>query len=178
MPFRLAMASLALSLSLASACEMEEPEEEIILSAEIEMGVSVDGEGFYPTEQGSDQVLEYGAQGGMHLQIMPRFRGASGVVYLERSARLVEDGKLVLRSPTMVIDLPADADESWWHQPFALTNFMCPTPVGIQLYDREVEFTYELRDKNDKVLARDSLILMPRCPSDVEEFCHDVCSGN
>lgn len=156
---------------------MEDEEKDILLPAEIEIGLSVDGEGFYPADHGSEQALEYGAQGGMHLLIMPRFRGASGTVYLERSARLVENGQLVLRSPTMVLELPDSADESWWHQQFALTNFMCPTPVGIKLYDREVEFSYELRDEGENLLARDSLIVMPRCPIEEEEFCHDVCSG-
>jgi len=149
------------------------------LRAELEIGLTQNGEGFFPAEHGVEQLLEYGAQGGMHLLTMPRFRGVSGVVYLERSARLVEDGTLVLRSPTTVIDIPENPDDTWWHRPFAITNFMCPTPVGIKLYDREVEFHYELRATDDTLLATDTLIIMPLCPEGEDQaFCQDVCSGN
>ena len=123
-------------------------------------------------------LLSPGAQGGFHVWTAPRFKGAMGTLYLDRQARRVEDGLLVLRASRMVLEVPEDALESWWREEQAIPSFMCPPPLGVQIYDSQIEFTFEMRNEDEELLASDSLILTPRCPQGDEGlFCRSTCEG-
>ena len=149
------------------------------LIADMQIGLSTDGSvGFVEAEDGADVLLASGAQGGFHVWTAPRFRGAAGVLYLDREARRVSDGALMLRASRLVIDVPIDAMSDWWREEQAIPSFMCPAPVGLTAFDNEVEFTFKLYSEDEELLAVDSLIVVPRCPEgDEGEHCRDVCSG-
>ncbi len=170
---RLALASLIFLACSGGA------EEEVILIADMEIGVSVnESEGFLAIDDGTEVMLGAGAQGGYHVWTAPRFRGAAGTLYLDRTARRVSDGALMLRASRLVIDVPEDAMSGWWREQQAIPSFMCPAPVGIDAFDIEVEFSFELRNEDEELLATDSLIVIPKCESgEAGEFCRSVCSG-
>ncbi len=150
------------------------------LIADMEIGVAVDGSGgFASIEDGEDATLASGAQGGFHVWTAPRFKGAMGTLYLDRTARLVEDGTLVLRASRLVIDVPEDAMSSWWREEEAIPSFMCPPPIGIQIHDQAIEFYFELRTEDEELIATDSMIVTPRCAAGIAgEFCRQTCSGD
>lgn len=168
------------SLLLTGSCTDEGSEEiEPPLDAQLQIGLALAGsEGFLEVQEGSDAVLQRGAQGGFHVWTAPRFQGAKGTVYLDRQARRAEDDVLVLRAARLVLDIPEDAMENWWYPEQAIPSFMCPTPIGVQVFDTEIDFTFELRSEEEELLATDTITLIPRCPEDALDFCHDICSGN
>ena len=145
----------------------------------MEIGVAVEGsEGFAQVEDGEDAQLASGAQGGFHVWTAPRFKGAMGTLYLDRLARRVDDNVLVLRASRLVIDVPEDAMESWWRDEQAIPSFMCPPPLGIQIYDAPIEFTFELRNEDEELIATDKMIVTPRCAAgEAGDFCRSTCAG-
>lgn len=175
---RLALVIATASL-FAGACAPGEEEEELPLTADMQIGLSTNGsEGFMQVSDGADVQLASGAQGGYHVWTAPRFRGAMGTLYLDREARRVSDGTLMLRASRLVIDVPEDAMDDWWREQQAIPSFMCPAPVGLQAFDVEVEFTFTLRNEDEELLAEDSLVVIPRCETgDNGDFCRNVCSG-
>ena len=106
------LASAACSLGLLSllACAPDGPEEvepPIDLIAHMQIGGGAEGSGGFATvEDGSDVLLARGAQGGFHVWTAPRFRGAMGTLYLDRTARRVEGDALVLRAARLVLHQP------------------------------------------------------------------------
>jgi hypothetical protein len=182
MRIALAIATASLFVCTGAACTGTEDEEEdknVPLIADMQIGLSADGsEGFVEVADGTDVQLASGAQGGYHVWTAPRLRGASGTLYLDREARRVSDGTLMLRASRLVIDVPEDAMDDWWREQQAIPSFMCPAPVGLQAFDVEVEFTFALYNEDEERLAEDSIILIPRCEEgDAGEFCRNVCSG-
>ena len=77
----------AVVASLAGACvEMDDP---IVDPPDIELEAGIaeaDGLGFAPIVDGSDFVLEPGAQGGFHVWVNLRVHGLAGEYYVERDA--------------------------------------------------------------------------------------------
>ncbi|MCP4447198.1 MAG: hypothetical protein GY811_17890 [Myxococcales bacterium] len=179
MPVRIALAIASLSLLACAGGPDENEKIDPDLIADLEIGLSTSGsEGFASAEDGTDVQLASGAQGGFHVWTAPRFRGAAGTLYLDRRARRVSDGTLMLRASRLVIDVPVDAMGDWWRGREAIPSFMCPAPVGLQAYDSEVEFAFDLFSEDEELLATDSLIVVPRCESgEAGKFCRDVCSG-
>lgn len=181
---KLALIALAIFPISALACTTDGPDQGADggtepLSADMEIGVAVDGsEGFVLIDDGEDAPLASGAQGGFHVWTAPRFKGAMGTLYLDRTARRVEDGILVLRASRLVIDVPEDAMDSWWRDEEAIPSFMCPPPLGIQIHDSAIEFSFELFNEDEQLMATDTLIVTPRCPAGIAgEFCRQTCSG-
>lgn len=148
-------------------------------SAELVMGSAMySGESFVAVDDGAEVELIPGAQGGFHVWINVRIRGAQGNLYLQRDARRVRDGELVSRGLPYLIEVPAEALEHAWESPYAAPAFMCPAPLGLNIIDEELVFTATLSNAEDQVLATDELVLIPRCPSgDQEEFCRRICAG-
>jgi hypothetical protein len=139
---------------------------------------SAGGDDFIAAADGDDAELVAGAQGGFHVWINVRLKGTSGPVYLVHEARRVSDDTLVLRGNRQVMEVPDDAMEDWWESPSAAPAFMCPSPIGIRIYDEEIRFTVEVRDTEDTPLASDEILLVPRCPAvEQHEFCIEICSG-
>ncbi len=152
-----------------------DPESDAIL----QLGsADADGMGFVGVTDGTEVELIPGAQGGFHVHIGFDVYGAAGSLRLAREARRVEDEILVLRGTPMTLDVPETAMDSGWQKPKAVPSFMCPSPLGIQVYDREIEFSASISDEDDNVLAEGTLRLIPRCPTgDQQEFCREVCAG-
>lgn len=134
--------------------------------------------GFIDVADGDDWPLIGGAQGGYHLWTALSARGVEGRVELVREARQVADDSLVLRAPAQVIEVPPSAMEDWWERPESTPSFMCPSPVGIQVYDQPLRLTGWLYDADGTLLAEDEIVVVPRCPTgDLEEHCLEVCGG-
>lgn len=146
---------------------------------EILAGISeADGSGFMPVPDGTEVTLEPGSQGGFHVWLNLSVHGLSGQVKVEREARRVVDDGLIYRGQRQNLEIPDDAMLDWWDNPRATPAFMCPSPVGIQVFDEEVQFEVRVLDENDDVLAVDQIVLTPRCPTgDDEAFCRRICSG-
>lgn len=136
------------------------------------------GVGFVSVDDGADVELVSGAQGGFHIWTALRATGVAGEVFLEREARLVSDGTLILRAQRMYLEVPEDAMEDWWESAEAAPSFMCPSPVGVTVYDTEIALTATLTDGDGEILAEDHKVLVPRCPTgDQQEFCERICAN-
>ncbi|WP_428263187.1 hypothetical protein [Haliangium sp.] len=136
------------------------------------------GNGFVEVDDGTPLTLIPGAQGGFHIWLNMRVRGVSGRLYVERQARRVSDDALVFRGLLQLVDVPAEADTEWWESPIAAPAFMCPSPIGIQVFDEPLRFEVHLLDSDENLLATDAVVIIPRCPEDDQaEFCQDICAG-
>jgi hypothetical protein len=77
-----------------------------------------------------------------------------------------------------VLSVPADAESGWWESPDGAATFMCPAPIGLQIFDQEIRISVRLALRDGGVVAEDSLIVVPRCPSgDQAAFCASICAG-
>ncbi len=178
------MRALTLSAMLCAVAACSEPGDPMIEDppmpeGELVLGSSeVSGLGFVAVDDGTDVELVAGAQGGFHVWTTLRATGVAGPVYLQREARLVSDGTLILRAQQLYLDVPEDAMEDWWQRDEASPSFMCPTPVGITVFDVEIALSAQLTDEDGTVLAEDHVILIPRCPEgEQREFCLRICAG-
>lgn len=149
-----------------------EPSGELLLGGAEDTGI-----GFVALEDGADAPLIAGAQGGYHVYTGLRARGMKGELRIEREARRVSDEVLVLSVPVRELLIPDEAMEVWWQEPEAWPNFMCPSPIGIQVYDQEVEFAVQVRTVDGELVGEDTITLVPRCPAGDEQNCHERCSG-
>lgn len=162
---------------LACACGGSGPEPGP--EGELEVGsAALDGTGFITVADGTEVELVPGAQGGFHVWLNLSVRGVQGALFVERTARRVEDDALILRAPAQRFDVPAAAMIDWWQPEAAAPAFMCPSPIGLAVFDREIYYDVSLTDADGEVVATDTLILLPRCPEgDQREFCLRICSG-
>ena len=127
-------------------------------------GANEDGSGFLALS--GDTNLVRGAQGGFHVWIKYRAQGISEEVKVIRSA-VRSDGKTVLDALPLAQTLTDDFESD------AIPSFMCPTPIGVQVYDETIELKLELRDDRG-TLAEASANVIPRCEDD---FCRRICGG-
>jgi hypothetical protein len=179
-----ASASLALALLASIACGTpdvaEQPDAAAPqLEAELVIGsAEISGVGFIAVTDGAEVELVGGAQGGFHLWTTLRTTGVAGVLTLQREARRVDDGTLILRAQPMRLEVPELAMEQWWQRDEASPSFMCPSPVGVTVFDVEIELTAQLADEDGLVVARDRVVLVPRCPiGDQHAWCLEICAG-
>jgi hypothetical protein len=136
------------------------------------------GNGFVPIADGSDATLIPGAQSGFHVWLNVRVQGIAGELRIERAARRQRDDTLVFRGLAQRLDVPEAALGTWWESPIASPAFMCPSPIGIQVFDEPLVFEVRLLDLDGVILAEDSLVLVPRCPAGEQEaFCRSICAG-
>jgi hypothetical protein len=147
--------------------------------ARIEAGTAdLAGNGFVPIADDSDATLIPGAQSGFHVWLNVRVHGVAGELRIERAARRQRDGALVFRGLAQRFDVPEAALDGWWESPMASPAFMCPSPIGIQVFDETLVFEVRLLDLSDAIVAEDTLILVPRCPTTEQEaFCRSICAG-
>jgi hypothetical protein len=162
----------------------DQPDGGLGLAAELVVGsTSSDRTSFVEVADGDDVPLVSGSQGGFHVWTGLRVRGASGTLYLEREARRVSDGELVLRASTVVMELPDHAMADWWERPDgdsgeALPSFMCPTPIGLRVRDEPLRLRAQVLTPDEELLAEDEMVFVPRCPEgDEADFCAEICSG-
>jgi len=167
------------SLMLISVGCVEEPPPGPDLIAEMTAGTSaLDGTGFNIVSSGQDAELVSGAQGGFHVWINFRVQKTAGRLYIRREARRVVDDELILRGLPALVEVPEDAMSGWWESPAAAPAFMCPSPLGLKVFDQEISFQVTLETESGELVAEDEVILTPRCPdNEHNQFCQDICSG-
>ncbi len=145
-------------------------------AAALALGAPTASGGFAPFSAGQDVTLVEGAQGGFHVWMKYRVRGMSAQpTELERTAERASDGVIVLRTMS-VADVGAPAADGWFESPDALPMFMCPTPIGISVIDRPMVFELRFLD-GDRVVAEQSIELVPRCPDAERDLCLRICTG-
>lgn len=133
---------------------------------------------FIEIADGTDVTLVPGAQGGFHVWLGMRMRGIAGAIQVEREARRVADDALVFRGLPQTIEVPEEALDTWWDSPQVAPAFMCPSPIGIRVFDEELVFTVFVRDADAQIIAMDQIVMVPHCPEDSQqEFCLEICSG-
>ena len=179
---RRAAAALVFGSLLFVACDAGEPESgpdaQPPVGDMLVGGAEADGSGFVQLADGSDAVLVPGAQGGFHVWINVRVHGVAGPLFVERQARRQSDGALVLAGSRVLMEVPEDAMADWWESPAAAPSFMCPAPVGLQVFDEPLIFRVVLSDDDGNILAEDDIVLIPRCPEGQHaDFCATICSG-
>jgi hypothetical protein len=135
-----------------------------------------DGTGF--TTLDGPQTLVPGAQGGFHVWVKYRVHGmAPTSVPVHRTARRVSDGALVLTTDAM-LDVGAPGADGWWELPDALPNFICPTPLGVDVIGQELRIDVQLQDDKGGTIAESSATPTVGCPSgDEAALCMRICSG-
>jgi hypothetical protein len=149
------------------------PEGELVLG-----GASDEGAGFVALDDGAEVPLIGGAQGGFHIWTGLRLRGLEGDLRIAREARRLSDGELVLRTPIQELAVPGEAMDGWWDRPNAAASFMCPSPIGLKVFDEELVLRATIRSIDGELLAQDDLVVVPRCPDgDQAEFCRSICGG-
>jgi hypothetical protein len=149
------------------------------LEGELVLGsAALTGTGFVSVNDGAEVELIPGGQGGFHLWTSLRVQGVMGPLVLRREARLVADGSLILNAPRTIVEVPEDAMTDWWEAGAAVPSFMCPSPVGLQVFDVEIALTAELLDEDGEIVAEDHVVLLPRCPEgDQADWCANICAG-
>jgi hypothetical protein len=168
---------VALAASSAAGCLDGTPPIEP-LHMEVGSAVPEEGVSFVVVEDGTQVPLVPGSQGGFHVWLGMRVRGISGRLYVEREARREADQALVFRGLRQIIDIPEDAYQDWWISPSSSPAFMCPSPIGIRVFDEALVFVVRLLDEDEEVLATDRIVLVPRCTEGAQEaFCRDICAG-
>jgi hypothetical protein len=119
---------------------------------------------------GADVPLVVGAQGGMHVWMNVRVRGAvPDAAPIARAAHRVVDDALVLQAGGVVELVDDGAGERVSRAPLPL--FMCPSPVGLSVVDTPIRFELRLES------ATRAITLVPRCPPDALELCLKICTG-
>jgi hypothetical protein len=137
-----------------------------------------DGSGFVAL--GGDTTLVPGAQGGFHVWIKYRIEGmAPATVNVHRESHRVSDDALVLLTDgTIDVGAPGPGDDGWWEMPTALPNFMCPTPIGINVIDERIVFDVRMTAMDGTPLASSTAEATVHCPDgDQAAFCAKICSG-
>ena len=146
-------------------------------SMELELGtVDGDGLGFLPLA--GDQPLVPGSQGGFHVWVKYRVRGhAARTVMVHRTARRISDDRLILRADGAA-ELGAPGSDGSWVLENPVPSFMCPSPLGVKVFDVPVRFTIQLTDpQTGETLATGTAEAVPRCPAEYLDFCVRICSG-
>lgn len=170
--------AVALAAGGAAGCLGSDPPEPGQVEVQAGSAAPDDGLGFLEVEDGTPVTLVPGAQGGFHVWLGMRVHGISGRVTVERAARRASDQALVFRGLPQGLEIPEEALDGWWDSPVAAPAFMCPSPIGIQVFDEALIFEVRLLDDDDQPLAEDQLILIPGCPEGEQAaFCHDICAG-
>jgi hypothetical protein len=136
----------------------------------------LDGSGFVPLA--GDQTLVSGAQGGFHVWVKYRVRGmAPATLTVQRTSRRVSDNALILNSDGS-LDVGAAGPDGWWQLDHALPNFICPTPLGVNVIDEPLLFDVALHDDKGELVAKSHAEATVHCPSGSEgDLCRRICSG-
>lgn len=172
------VALLAASL-LQAGCvaDSEGDDPDVPLVGEVEIGGALAAESeFIELTPGQDVDLVPGSQGGYHVWVTLRLTGVEGRVTVERDARQVETDELILRAVPQRFEVATDAKSDWWTWPAVIPSFMCPAPLGLTVYDSEVELGVSIYSEDDELLAEDHIRVVPRCPEG-DEFCLSICDG-
>jgi hypothetical protein len=133
--------------------------------------------------EGQDAELAPGAQGGFHIWLRYRLRGAAGrVVQVRRLAdRLGPQDRRDRVLTTEGLQLVPEGAATW-EVPDPIASFMCPTPIGINIIDQPIELLVQVAEPDGAVLGEGRARVVARCPpaasgQEVHDFCKRICSG-
>lgn len=132
--------------------------------------------------EGQDLELAPGAQGGFHLWLRFRTTNLQGRVRVRRQADRIQAGRMdrVLTTEG-VFDVAGSGPELSWTLPDPIPNFMCPTPIGINVIDQLIEMRLSVEDAQSAApLAEGRARVTARCPGAGDpqrDFCLQICSG-
>ena len=163
-----------LVLGLAVACDRvpEPPATEV----ELELG-SAPAAGFGFTDMPGVATLMPGSQGGFHVWLSYRVKGAQGEVKASHTVRRESDGKLLSRGERR-LEVSAEGDAGWWQSEAATPAFLCPTPLGVSVIDVPAVFQVVLTGEDGAELATQQAKTQLQCPTDGQaEFCQQICKG-
>lgn len=175
------MRAILLVAAVASAhlaCTGAGPDDPEVVGELVAGSSSADGTGFLSVADGTDVELVPGSQGGFHVWLGMSVRGIAGTLDIEREARRASDHALIYRGQRQRIVIPDEALTDWWDSPDATPAFMCPSPIGIRVFDEDLVFEVRILTEEDEILAQGWISLTPRCPTDDNEaFCRQICAG-
>src|SRR5579863_3278503 len=136
----------------------------------------LDGTGFLPLA--GNQTLVAGAQGGFHVWVTYRIKGMKATTLdVHRTTHRKSDDALVLLTDG-TIDVGAPGPDGWWQLDKALPNFICPTPIGIDVIGQDLIFEVEPHDDSGKMIASSSAEATVECPGGSDaSLCASICSG-
>jgi hypothetical protein len=139
-------------------------------------GAAQDGSGFEPLA--GDVSLIPGAQGGFHVWMKYRVAGGSPeTAHLAYTVRRVSDGHLILTAQRQQ-DIGAPGADGYWESPSAITAFMCPSPIGVQVHDEAMHFRLEISGSDGTLQGIGEADVTPHCPDgDQGPYCLSICSG-
>lgn len=140
-------------------------------------GANLDMSGF--TTLDGDVTMVAGGQGGFHVWVKYRIAGAAEEkVTVNYTARRISDGRLILRSSSIVVMLGPPGSEGYWESPFPIPAFMCPSPLGVVVENQPLVFTFEVRDGDGALRGGATATFTPHCPSDSQAtHCVAICNG-
>lgn len=116
-----------------------------------------------------------GSQGGFHVSLLYTLpAGASGTITFDHRVVRVGDDKLVSLG-TRVFDLSTPG--AAWTTPGAITVFMCPTPVGVDIVGKALLFSVKAKDAAGTIVGAGSARATFRCGPGSGSFCESICKG-
>jgi hypothetical protein len=122
-------------------------------------------------------TLVPGAQGGFHVWLSYRVKGAEGAIKASHTVRRESDGKLLSRGERR-LEVGAAGEGEWWQSETATPAFLCPTPLGVSVIDVAAVFQVTLTDEAGEELATQQVKTQLVCPTDSQaEFCQRICKG-
>jgi hypothetical protein len=122
-------------------------------------------------------TLVPGAQGGFHVWLSYRIKGADGAVKASHTVRRESDGKLLSRGDRRLEVADAGTD-GWWQSDSATPAFLCPTPLGVSVIDEHAVFEVNLFAEDGSELATQQVKTQLVCPTDAQAaFCMSICQG-
>lgn len=173
-------AALLLLLLLLAACgePIEGPDggsDGGVLWAEgtLELGGEAADGGYLPLPP--ESFATPGAQGGYHLAVLYQVTGQAleRVVFAHRVTRVRDD--VLVSKGTRTLDVTPVAAGASWITPGPVIIFICPTPVGVNVVDEELNFEVTAA-KGGVVLGRAAARSVFRCAA-TDSFCASICSG-
>ncbi len=142
--------------------------------AALELGTTDADGGFLPLS--GDAFAIAGSQGGYHVNVLYKLpEGGVGQVTIEHRVVRASDDKLV-STGSRQWDLGLFFVSSW-ASPTPVNVFMCPTPVGIDVIDRELLFTVKAKNDKGRILAAGTARATFRCGPSAGSYCANICKG-
>lgn len=144
--------------------------------ADMEVGTAAtDGTGFLPLSGTVSMVP--GAQGGFHVWLKYRMKGVSpGTLTTKHTAHRVSDGHLVSLG-SRVDDVGTPDADGWWETPNATPNFLCPTPIGVNVIGEALQFEVDVTDEQGDPVCSATATATVECPAAELAFCQQICAG-
>jgi len=142
--------------------------------APLELSTTDENGAFVPLT--GDAFAVPGSQGGFHVNVLYKLpEGGVGEVTFEHRVVRASDDKLV-STGSRQWDLGLFRVASW-ASPSSVNVFMCPTPVGVDVIDRELLFTVKAKDAMGRVLAAGTARATFRCGPNAGSYCTNICKG-